>query len=200
MAPEPSDFDSKVRRPGEAFLQRCPNPTGKDFRKRNYWKKILPQLRSAYRNICAYSACWIPAQGTVDHFRPKSTMPSLAYEWSNYRLSMDKINSYKAESDDIADPFSIQENWFALDFTSFYVTVGEDLCAEEHDLVEYTIQVLRLNADDSLVDWRFSVVQSYSWGHTTFDYLLTYFPFIARELRRQQLEETIKGMFPSPPK
>ncbi len=125
-------------------------------------------------------------------------MPALAYEWGNYRLAFEKLNSYKGDRDDIVDPFAIEDTWFALNFTNFYVVSGDGLSDNEQELVQRTIRVLRLNKDDSLVEWRFSVVQSYSWGHTTFDYLQAHFPFIARELRRQGFEETIKGLFPSP--
>ena len=198
MAPEPPDFDRKVRAPGTVFLRRFPCPTSKDFRGKDYWKNVLPHVRRAYRSLCAYCACWIPGQGSIDHFRPKSVVPALAYEWSNYRLAFEKLNSYKGNRDDIADPFAIGENWFVLNFTNFHVIPGDDISDDEQKLVQRTIRVLRLNKDDSLVDWRFSVVQSYSWGHTTFPYLQGHFPFIAKELRRQGLEEKIKRLFPPP--
>src|SRR5205085_6445728 len=100
--------------PGRAFLRRTPPPTREQFKSKNFWKAALPQLVTAYSSICAYCSCYIPNSCSVDHFRPKSTHPHLAYEWSNYRLAHDRINNNKGDSADVLDPFHIQLGWFIL--------------------------------------------------------------------------------------
>ena len=100
LQPEPHDFDVKVRRQGQKFLRKHSKPTNKQFRNNNYWNKCLPKLIAAYHCVCAYSACWIPTQATVDHFSPKSVRPELAYEWDNFRLASEKLNNYKRDIHD----------------------------------------------------------------------------------------------------
>ena len=45
--------------------------------------------------------------GTIDHFRPKSKYPKLAFVWSNYRLAGQAINMRKGDSEDVVDPFTV---------------------------------------------------------------------------------------------
>jgi len=194
--PEPSDFQARVRVPGQRFLRRHPAPTNREVKKARarYWSRCLPQLRAAYREICAYSATWIPHQNaTVDHFQPRSRFPALAYEWGNFRLSDQKINSRKADNVGVQDPFEIQPGWFVLDFATFYVRSNVGLQAEDERRVVTTITLLRLN-DDQLVEQRFAIVQEYARG-TPIDYVERYYPFVALELRRQNLTEAIKASF-----
>ena len=195
LQPEPPGFGAEVRGPGRSFLRRFPTPTTEQFRGASYWKRCLPDLRKAYSEICAYSACWVHSEGTVDHFWPRSVRPDLAYEWENYRLAFSKLNAYKASSTDVLDPFSIQAGWFVLNFENFYVESNGALPAELGSAVTKTISILRLNTDDFLVQLRFSVVKDYAKGDVTFDYLVRRYPFIASELRRQDLREAIRARF-----
>jgi hypothetical protein len=137
----------------------------------------------------------VHSEGTVDHFWPRSVRPALAYEWENYRLAFSKLNAYKASSTDVLDPFSIQAGWFVLNFENFYVESNGALPADLGSAVTRTISILRLNTDDFLVQLRFSVVKDYAKGDVTFDYLARRYPFIASELRRQDLTEAIRARF-----
>src|SRR5262249_18958609 len=86
--PEPDTFDASVRHPGRMYLTSNPTPSSKEWSQHSYWRKILPDLHSSYRGICAYSCHWIPydtGADTVEHFLPKDKCPQQAYEWSNYR-------------------------------------------------------------------------------------------------------------------
>jgi hypothetical protein len=195
MKPEPPDFATKVRARGAAFLRHTPCPKEKQFRKNSYWKECLPQLYAAYSGICAYSAFWLPMERSLDHFIPKSSRPDLAYEWSNYRLASPRVNGHKANNTDVLDPFSIPQGWFVLNFANFWVEPSGGLEARVDAKVRRTIEVLKLNIDDVLVSLRFKVVQSYAKGHSSFDYLAEYYPFIAQELSRQNQKETIKALF-----
>lgn len=65
------------------------------------------------------------------------------------------------------------------------------------DAVTHTIKELRLNLDDSLVQTRFNILQSYSKGNIDMAFLEGFYPFIAAELKRQGLQDSIKGQIPS---
>lgn len=188
--PEPADFDKKVRVPGRAFLARVPRPATKQFRKNDFWKAVLQDLKAAYGSICAYSCVWIPGNCSVDHFHPKRRRPDLAYEWSNYRLSHDRINSIKGDSTDVLDPFHIQNGWFALDIATLWVTANASLQSHVKGPVQTTINVLRLN-DDQWVQMRFEILRSYLDKELTITYLQRMYPFIAAEIQRQGVQPKV---------
>jgi uncharacterized protein (TIGR02646 family) len=188
--PTPADFDTKVGNPGRAFLRRSPNPP--NFKGMDLWKNVLPELRKAYKGICAYCCFWVPSFGCVDHFQPKSARPDLAYEWSNYRLSHPKLNSYKGESTEVLDPFNIDDGWFTLDFANCFVKPNTTIPQPLQDQVAKTIEILKLNKDDTLVQQRFDLLRDYSKGYPM-EILEERYPFIASELKRQGLQTTIKG-------
>jgi len=189
---EPATFAELVRNPGRAFLRHTPKPTKDDFDKHAYWTRVMPELRTAYNDVCAYLACWIPTQASLDHFYPKSDYPMQAYEWSNYRLAHEKINNWKSKSTGVLDPFSIPMGWFVLDFASFFVNPNSGLQAHVSGPVQHTIKALRLN-DEQFVKLRYGVVKDYSNGDTTLNFLQRRYPFIAAELQRQNLVTAIIG-------
>lgn len=194
--PEPSDFDQRVRRPGQEFLRTRGYPSHQQFRnaKAEYWTRCLSQLRTAYSSICAYSSCWLATGYSLDHFVPKSVRSDLAYEWTNYRLASERINSYKASSTEVLDPFHIVSGWFILDMASFYVRANRDADEGVRTQVQKTIDILRLNAED-FVQQRFEMVRDYAAGDVSLDFLKRRYPFIAYELDRQGRSETIKVTF-----
>jgi len=194
LAPEPLTFETEVRRPGSQFLKKHPKPSNNDFKQAPYWRECLGDMHKAYGGICAYSARWL-SHGTVDHFHPKSVRPDLAYEWTNYRYASERMNSYKGDSTAVADPCSILPGWFALDFSTFFAVPGDNLPQKVTVLVSETIRVLRLNKDNTLVEERFLAVEDYARGDVTLEYLDRRYPFIAHELRRQNLTEGIKSRF-----
>ncbi len=195
LQPEPGMFNAKVRKPGQAFLRRFPNPDQRQFRSHQYWKESLPELRDAYNEVCAYCACWIPLQGSVDHFVPKSVNPHLAYEWSNFRLAQERINSNKGDSVEVLDPFHIEAGWFILDCASFFVKPNTAVKKEIQHAVVKTITVLQLNSD-TFVRLRYAVLKEYSSGNFSMNFLERRYPFVASELKRQGLAESIKGTIP----
>jgi hypothetical protein len=199
--PEPSDFDTKVRTPGRAFLTRVPTPNSKQFKGENHWKNSLDDLHSLYNGVCAYSAHWIPrdvARPSVDHFIPKHIAPELAYEWRNFRLCAEKLNNYKDNSLVVMDPFMIKTGWFVIDFATFFIKAAAGLPEIIEDRITKTITCLKLNDDDHLVKERVNWVKAYCEGDVTFGFLERRCPFIAYELKRQDLKEKIKSMLKMP--
>jgi hypothetical protein len=185
--PEPASFDGRVRSLGQAFLAAVPRPNAKQFKKKPFWKKAMPDLKVAYGNVCAYSSCWMPGSCSVDHYYPKSARPDLAYEWSNFRLAHDKMNANKADSTDVLDPFTIQVGWFVLDVATLYIRPEAALQTKLKAGVQKSIDVLRLN-DEQWVQMRFDLFRSYIDGECTLAYLQRYYPFIAVEIQRQGVQ------------
>ena len=200
LQPEPSDFNKKVRVKGLAFLKNNPKPDSKAWKSRDYWTAAINDLCKAYNRMCAYSAQWIPpVQGnpTIDHYIPKSIVPGQAYEWSNYRLSCQLLNSRKREFQDVLDPFIIQPGWFVLHFPSLHVKPGSNLDTPTRQRVISTINRLKLNDEDSCIQSRESWLIPYCQGKYPFSFLKEKAPFIAYELERQKLVDKISSMYPS---
>lgn len=196
-APEPDDFDAAVRSPGKAFLRKNLNPTARDWQGHDYWRLVRDDMLREYGNVCSYSGSWTkPNSGSatgiedssIDHFMPKSKFPSEAYEWSNFRLARRRLNLRKADHTDILDPFSLPNGWFTLDFGSFFIRPSHELSALDRSRVIKTIDRLELNADDDYVEERLYVVREYCLGRLTLYSLDERWPFIAREMRRQNFD------------
>jgi hypothetical protein len=193
--PEPTNFNRDVRVPGNAFiarLRRAPNKT--EWTQNNFWKKCLPDLQTAYRHICSYTACWLSDSASVDHFVPKGNDRTQAYEWSNYRLASQKVNSKKGNQS-VLDPFLVDDTWFVLDFGSSMVRPSRQLPQQIQAQIQNTITVLGLN-DDTWIRVRFTALRQYANGQVTFAYLQESYPFIARELERQGRRQSILGTLP----
>lgn len=193
--PEYSNFDKQVRQRGQRFLNSCPRPTRKQFKGHNYWAGALDDLRAAYNRLCAYTTRELVYTGSVDHFRPKSKYPHLAYEWDNYRFARQTINSRKGESEDVIDPFNVRDGWFTLDMPSCLIKPGHNIAKNIQDAVKATIDVLGLNSDDRLVDERCGLLVSLADGEITLEYLDRHCPFLSAEVRRQQAHGSLRQIF-----
>ena len=205
-AVEPADFDMKVRQPGADFLSRTPNPSSSAWRGRDYWRRAIRDLQVAYRNICSYSGSWTkpnsPGASTiqdssVDHFIPKSTTPTQAYEWANFRLSRIGLNNREGNHVDVLDPFTLPNRWFTLDFRTFLIMPNHSLRNSNRRKVQKTIDRLRLNADNDYVQERVDVVREYCLGKLPLATLDKYWPFIAREMREQDFDAILLPMMQS---
>ena len=185
--PEYPGFNSQVRQPGEAFLSVCSNPTSEQFRKRSFWSRAAKELHAAYSGICAYTATYLPDQGSVDHFVPKTVDPKLAYEWSNYRLASGRVNSCKGNQTNILDPFQVDDDWFEMDIPSCLLKAKSSLPKDLRARINGTINSLRLNADDHYVQERCNILIAYAKAEIALNFLKTRYPFLAKEVIRQNL-------------
>ena len=193
-APEPEDFDEKVRQPGLRAFERLANRkyggdreavTASEFP--DQWRKSLDDLLKGYRRICAYLCLYI-SRGTgarsVDHMVAKSVAWDQAYEWTNYRLVCSLMNSRKGAAATVLDPFDVEDGWFVLELTEFQVLPGDGLDDAVAEAVQDTVDRLRLN-DDECRGAREEYAEAFWSDDVTFDYLERHAPFVARELRRQ---------------
>ena len=198
LQPEPVGFDFNVRQPGARFLAANPNPSNKDYRGNTYWRWAADELHAAYRGICAYTCFYLLPPGTIDHFRPKSAQANLAYEWNNLRLASYRVNVYKRDSVEVLDPFVIQPGWFVMDVPSCLIRPGEQLGEPITSQVQKTIDVLKLNDDDTFVQERCDIMLDYAKGNVSLDFLQRRFPFLAVEIVRHGLEAAALAIFKSP--
>lgn len=193
--PEYPEFDAEVRTPGLRFLVREPHPSSRDFNRHRYWTKAHTHLHRSYSGLCAYTSLYLEDSGSVDHFLPKTQYPHLAYEWDNYRLARQKVNFAKGSSEQVLDPFTIQNGWFVMDCPSCLITPDPGLDSATKTRVEITIAVLKLNADDGLVQERCNWLVSLANGEFSLDFLRRRYPFLAYEITRQGIEQDLKTIF-----
>lgn len=207
LAPEPPDFDQRVRQPGlsaiDELVGRAPRITRPGPRRPKradvesqipsdtfppFWRETLDDMMDAYEQRCAYLAMFIERTGnpTVDHIIPKSMAWHLVYEWSNYRLCAGIVNAKKGELLELMDPIDSKEGWFALDLVSCRVQRGALAPVEQHARIDRTLPILNLR-DCCLQRQRY--VEDYRRGPGNKGIDLAYLehraPFIAAELRRQ---------------
>lgn len=181
-APEPADFDSKVRQPGKKWL--ADNPDAKGSEAKNYWSKCKGDMLTAYGRTCAYTCRRMWARElSIDHFEPKSQNKGKIYEWDNYRLSAQSINQIKLDepSANLVDPFEIPDDAFELNLASGKIAPnGDVLHGAEYAKAEHTIKRLRLN-DEGLLEFRSQLIAS-----RNIDLIRWASPFVAREIERQR--------------
>lgn len=196
--PPPPKYEGRVKRRGQRYLAKKPNPTSKEFARHAYWQAIHDDLYNYYNGICAYCASWTPRKSTsrsdntsVDHFLPKSINPNLAYEWGNYRLCRALLNRNKGNTLDVMDPMFINNDWFCFDFTTFLIKPNSGASLLIIDRVKKTINILGLNTDD-YVDERVEIIKLYCCDNITIDDLESRYPFIANEIRRINFDNTLK--------
>ena len=190
-APEPPQFNDKVRLPGLALIARLAAEAGSEEaiepnQLKDYWREALDDLLVGYNHICAYLSVYVSratGDASVDHMVPKSKALDLVYEWSNYRLACRQMNSRKGVAE-ILDPFQISDGWFALELVAFQVLPGRGLSAGVHTQVVDTIETLGLS-DSNCRKLRAEFAHDYWEGKIELSYLREHAPFVAKELERQ---------------
>jgi hypothetical protein len=205
-APEPPDFDQKVRQPGlsaiaemvgEPPLLRRRGPRRSKIADQRediptecfppFWRNGLNDMMRDYNQICAYMAIYIEkvtGAATIDHMIPRSVDWSQVYEWDNYRLACSLMNTRKNDAIFVLDPFQVKSGWFELEFVGFQVKPAATLSSLIRGPVEKTIARLRLNDRDCRNLRQYYVVE-YEAKQISLTHLTRRAPFIAMELRRQ---------------
>ncbi len=213
LADAPIEFDSRVKQKGlRAIAELVGEAPAEERRGRKritlyksrdeippekfppYWRDVLPDMLASYKRICSYLCLYIEhATGnpTVDHVLPKSKKWGQVYEWSNYRLASALINSKKNKLDLALDPCDMIDELFALEFVGYQVKPGPKATTEAIiRQVDATITTLGLNLEEC-VQAREEYIENYRKGPDNEGISLSYLerraPFIARELRRQNL-------------
>jgi hypothetical protein len=206
QAPEPPDFDTKVRQPGlsavaemvgEPPLIRRRGPRRPKIADRRedippekfppFWTLAIDEMMDVYKQICAYMAIYIEkvtGAATVDHMIPRSVEWRQVYEWDNYRLACSLMNSRKSDAIFVLDPFRIRSGWFELELVDFQLKPAASLSSHVRTRVERAIARLRLN-DRECCRAREEYALDYWTEEIPLSRLERRAPFVALELRRQ---------------
>ncbi len=191
-APEPADFDAKVRKEGKRFLRaaklRPPVPDEK-WDNRRFWRPAIPDLYQAYGGFCAFISFRIHSVTgwkTVEHYQPKGKHPRLAYEWSNLRLVCGLMNGRKGDNEDVLDPFTLPAFTFDLNSVSGEILLHGKCPRTVQARAASTIERLKLN-DASCCAQRVEDAQAILSGKWTREEGFATNPFVARCLEAQGL-------------
>lgn len=197
----PAQYQQHVKERGERFLRRNPSPTSIEFGGHDYWRAILDDLHNLYGGVCSYCASWTPRTSSdynkrtsVDHFIPKSIVPSLAYEWKNFRLCRSLLNHRKSSCLEVMDPVSIVNGWFTLDFATFLIKPANSIPPWVTSRIVSTVDVLELNGNDYVRE-RLTIIKEYSLSGLTIQDLRTKYPFIADQMSIQNFDGTLKASY-----
>jgi uncharacterized protein (TIGR02646 family) len=146
--PAPASFHLRVGKKGAGVLSKHkPRPpvAGKFWQCKEHWRLALDDLCESYERVCAFASIRIErvtGSPSVEHFKPKSKYPSLAYDWSNYRLVCGLMNGRKGDHEDILDPFEIPIDTFDLNPLSGELLIHRDCPANLRAKAKTTIDRL----------------------------------------------------------
>lgn len=157
-AQEPSVLLEKGPAWTEAFLTRRTTNPHCAFRwpvveGQSLNRLLCPELEAMTAEHCAYCDHYqlgVAARETIDHFRPKSVHPELAYTWENLFPACDVCQGSKLEQFDEAllkpdEPDYCFERFFIFNFSTGEIEPCPDGSLEEQNRAEVTIRILGLN-------------------------------------------------------
>jgi len=189
LAPEPAEFDQKVRQPGNAWLIKN---LDSQKRPKDYWSAFKSDLANGFNNLCGYSVMYEPV-GTVDHYFCCENHRHLIYEWSNYRFISGWLNSSKGTLDNrVLDPFEVGDDWFEIILLSLQLVLTDKVPPAERIRAEFTLKRLHLQKDERIMRQREVWYQMYLNGEITLEGLDKKAPLIARAVRKQQESSSIR--------
>ena len=82
-----------------------------------------------------------------------------------------------------------------MDVPSCLVRPNINLPEETRDTINNTIKILKLNEDDDIVQERCEIMFDFARGDVTLAYLEKRYPFLAVEIKRQNLQKTAANIF-----
>lgn len=177
---EPADFDARVRQRGMRWL--AARPHGRPL---PYWNEACAAVDRAFAGLCAYRVIHQHGCGSVDHFVSLDEDRALAYEWSNYRYCAGWLNSSKQEvrSDQILDPFEVEDEWFEITLPSLQLRVTDACPSALRAKAEFTIQRLKLRDGERAIRGRQALMELYVAGRLPIETMQVLCPLLARALR-----------------
>ena len=161
--PEPSGVQAYARQFTQGWVEYFRDRVGARPND-SYWREFRELLSSRSGNICWYCErlCQRDADDggrapTVDHFRPLSGYPALAYQWSNWIFSCRRCNGEnkrdKWPASGYVDPSAADEQERPERYFDYDAETGEiipilGLPSEAHETALRTIDDLGLNKLD----------------------------------------------------
>lgn len=106
------------------------------------------------------------------------------------------MNTAKGSQADILDPFTLDDDWFYLDLPSCMLKANPKLEKPLRSRISNTINGLKLNKDDYYAQERCNILIEYATGEISLNFLARRYPFLAREITRQGLDQAaLRAMF-----
>ncbi len=141
------------------------------------WSKFRPALASRSGHMCWYCERQCDAETggrapTVDHFRPLSRFPKLAYEWSNWAFSCRRCNVENKKDNwphlGYVDPAAAEvaecpDRYFDYDAATGEIIPKPGLTGDARQRAWQTIKDLGLNKLDVMYD-RFHLMTDFAKG------------------------------------
>ena len=187
LQPEPPEWDVRCRTRGRKWLGEHPNfksPHG-------YWTVFEPDLRRAFRNLCAYCAM-VVMKGEMDHFVPvselkKNGQEKLIYEWTNFRYGDGWLNQKKL-SQSILDPFEVEDDWFEITRPSLQLLLTDKVPHSIREKAEFTLKRLGLQNHEVVIRYRQQWFELYRSRNLDLAGLFKVAPLIARAVEKSLQE------------
>ncbi len=179
---------TKVEKP-ECLVKKADTWTKNLIKKRklksNYWewhqykKKevehiLTDALTKTTDDRCSYCDIRPVRKGAVkpsiDHFKPKSDYPDLAYEWTNLFLSCYQCQEYKGSRYPDVEPLKPDSEeynfdyWFEIKWETYEVLPNPLRDENEQKRAKSTIEWLGLNRDSRPIS-RGEIVEQYNGGN-----------------------------------
>lgn len=161
--PEPSGVDRYARQFTQGWIDYFRNAVG-GRPADSHWREFRPTLGSRTNGICWYCErqcdTYTEYGGrapTVDHFRPLSIFPQLAYVWANWIFSCQRCNSENKQDKwpdsgyvdpSVADVSERPEKYFEYDSQTGELIPKKDLTGANRQKALHTINDLGLNKLD----------------------------------------------------
>jgi len=107
---------------------------------------------------------------SIDHFKPKSDFPELAYEWTNLFLSCYQCQEYKGGSYPYVEPLKPDschyhfDYWFEIKWETYEILPNSLRDEDEQKRAEETIKWLGLNRDSRPIS-RGEIVEQFNGGN-----------------------------------
>jgi uncharacterized protein (TIGR02646 family) len=107
---------------------------------------------------------------SIDHFKPKSDFPELAYEWTNLFLSCYQCQEYKGSSYPDIEPLKPDschyhfDYWFEIKWETYEILPNSLRDEKDQKRAEETIKWLGLNRDSRPIS-RGEIVEQFNGGN-----------------------------------
>ncbi len=191
---KPEGFDKKCKEPGDKWVRENPkpDPIPKGYRRElpSHWTKFAEDVRIMFRGICGYSFMYDASGGSIDHYISQKTDEDLAYEWTNYRLAMERINKSKQNKDDqVLDPFDADDAWIDVQLPSMQYRTAKDVPEPFKGKIDFMLEHMKLINDEALIRPRRMWFNQYLLGKLTIEGLREYAPVLARAAEKLTADE-----------
>ncbi len=126
----------------------------RNFKGQSIRTHLIPVLEEMTKNHCSFCDGYplgTESRQTIEHFRPKSRFPELAYQWENLFLCCDVCQSSKQEEFDEKllkpdDPDYCFSDFFTCNFKSGIIEPNPQATQEKQERARITIKLYDLNS------------------------------------------------------